>query len=48
VVAPPSGTPSHASLMDVEPQMPCRCVATASSESQRHVDLGLLYQRFLI
>ena len=47
-VAPPPGTPFHASLMDIQPQLPCQSVATTSSESRRHVDLALLYRRFLI
>jgi hypothetical protein len=46
-VAPPPGTLFHASLMDIQPQPPYRS-ATACSDSPRHVDLGLLYQRFLI
>ena len=48
VVAPPPGTPSHASLMDVAPQQPGRCVAMLAADAQRHVDRGLLYKRFLI
>ena len=48
VVAPPPGSPFHASLMDVEPQRPYRCVAATASQSARDVDLGLLYKRFLI
>jgi hypothetical protein len=47
VVAPPPGSLFHASLMDIQPQLPSRS-ATACSNSPRHVDLGLLYQRFLI
>ena len=48
VVAPPPGTLFHTSLMDVEPQQPGRCVAMLAADAQRHVDLGLLYKRFLI
>ena len=47
VVAPPPGSPFHASLMDVE-LFPCRSAVTTAYTSQRHVDLELLYKRLLI
>jgi hypothetical protein len=48
VVAPPPGTPSHSSLMDIDPRLPEQSAATIACDSQRHVDLGLLYRRLLI
>jgi hypothetical protein len=48
VVAPPPGTPIHASLVDAEPPRRNRAVVATASDSPRQVDLGLLYQRFLI
>ena len=47
VIAPPPGTPFHASLMDLEPQLPDRFVAVPPGDSH-HVDLALLYKRLLI
>jgi hypothetical protein len=48
VVAPPPGTLIHASLMDIQPLLPYPSVPTTGPDSQRHVDLGLLYKRLLI
>jgi hypothetical protein len=48
VVAPPPGSPFHASLMDVEPRTAHRSAGTTSSESRRLVSLRLLYMRLLI
>jgi hypothetical protein len=49
VVAPPSGAPSRASLMDDEPPaLRPSSFATKSRDPQRHIDLRLRYQRLLI
>jgi hypothetical protein len=49
VSPPPTGTPSHASLMDIEPTTCCASpAATPTPDPARHVDFGLLYKRLLI
>ena len=48
VIAPSPGTLIHASLMDIHPQPSYRSIGTTDADSQRDIDLGLLYKRFLI
>jgi hypothetical protein len=49
VVAPPIGTPSHGSLMDVQSTCGCiSCQAVTPLPAARDLDLGLLYKRLLI
>jgi hypothetical protein len=49
VAAPPTGTPSHGPLMDIQPTSCCASPSAATwPHGSRHADLRLLYKRLLI
>jgi hypothetical protein len=48
VNAPPTGTPSHASLMDIDATPCCASTPTPCLDPPRHVEIRLLYKRLLI
>jgi hypothetical protein len=48
-IAPPTGTPSHGSLMDIQsPPACCTSPPVTLLHASRHVDLRLLYKRLLL
>ena len=48
-VAPPPGSPSHGSLMDLESPITCPCCGhTTSHHPLQRLDLNILHQTFLI